>query len=180
MKVTLAMVTSLDGRSTNSAHDGPAEWASAEDQAAFREQIATHDCIVMGSGTYEASRSIIKPSADKPRVILTHHPQRFAGEQQPGLHFSADTPYVVIQKAKDSGLKSLLLVGGAETNARFFDLKLVDEILITIEPVLFGGGAAFTTALQNDVQLKLLSCKQLNARGTLLAHYSIQKSKENQ
>jgi dihydrofolate reductase len=179
MKITLAMVTSLDGRSTNGAHDGPAEWASAEDQAVFRAQIAAHSCIVMGSGTYKASRSIIRPSAEKPRIVLTRRPQRFAAELQPGLSFSSDAPDVIVQKAKDHGIKSLLLVGGAETNARFLDLELVDEILVTIEPVLFGAGAVLTAALQKDIQLTLLSCKQLNERGTLLARYSIQKTKEN-
>lgn len=177
MKVTLAMVVSLDGRITDSALAGPAIWASPEDQTEFRAQIEAHDCIVMGSSTYEAARAIIKPKADKPRTILTRQPEKYAAEVQPGLAFSSDPPGAVIAQAKEAGRQSLLLVGGAKTNARFLDQGLVDEILVTVEPKIFGAGIHFTDALQNNVQLQLLSCKQLNPQGTLLLHYLIQKTK---
>lgn len=175
MKVTLAMVVSLDGRSTNSSLAGPAAWASAEDQAEFQSQIAAHDCVVMGSRTYEAARSIIKPSPDKPRIILTRHPLKYAAERQPGLTFSADKPEEIIRKAKADGHSSLLLVGGSQTNAHFFGLDLIDEVLVTIEPLLFGAGTAFTNPLTHEKQLKLLDCKQLNIQGTLLLRYLVQK-----
>jgi dihydrofolate reductase len=178
MKVTLAMVASLDGRTTDSKQAGPAAWASPEDQAEFRAQIAAHDCVVMGSSTYEASRAIIKPRADKPRIVLTRQPQKFAEERRPGLTFSSDTPEAIILDAQENGCRSLLLVGGAETNARFFDVNLIDEVLVTIEPTLFGAGTAFTNTLKQKIQLQLKSCKQLNTQGTLLVHYLVQKPKQ--
>lgn len=176
MKVTLMVVMSLDGKTTLGDQPGASSWASPEDQEIFQTQIAAHDCVVMGSATYKAARHIIRPSASKPRTVLTRAPQRFADEVQPGIAFSADPPSVVVEKAKGKGCTSLLLVGGAKTSARFFDEGLIDEVLVTIEPSLFGAGLPFVTPLQRAISLQLVTCTQLNSRGTLLAHYFIQKN----
>lgn len=176
MKVTLIMVTSLDGRSTEGDNSGAYTWASPEDQALFNAQLVAHDRIVMGSKTYETARSIIKLNPRHPRIVMTHTPQNFASEQQPGLlTFTANSPETVVAEAKADGCRSLLLVGGAETNARFLDAGLVDELLVTTEPLLFGSGKPFVDTLQRTIALKLASHKQLNSQGTLFTHYIIQK-----
>lgn len=176
MKVTLMMVASIDGKTTKGDKPGVDSWASPEDQQAFLAQKNAHDCIVMGSTTYEAARSAIVPSADKPRIVLTRNPQRFADERWPGLEFSADTPEEIIEQAKRRGHKSLLLVGGAQTNAGFLDAGLVDELIVTIEPLLFGTGTVLVAPLRSTIRLRLVHYKQLNDQGTLLAHYSISKN----
>jgi dihydrofolate reductase len=173
MKVTLVMVASLDGKTTQGSKPGTNSWASPEDQEVFLAQKAAHDCIVMGSATYEAARAIIQPSADKPRIILTRTPERFAGERQPGLVFSADTPQDVIRQIKRDGRKSVLLVGGAQTNVRFLDNGLVDEVVVVIEPLLFGAGRPLVDPLGQTIQLQLVNCERLNSQGALLARYAI-------
>jgi len=176
MKVTVAMVTSLDGKTTKGNKPGARSWASPEDQAIFQSQIAAHDCLVMGSTTYEEARPFMKPSADKLRIVLTRTPEKFAEDVQPGLMFSSDSPQEIIKQAANDGHQSLLLVGGATTNARFFDAGLVDEILVTVEPLLFGDGMPLVTALQKTIQLQLAECTRLNDQGTLLLRYIIQKT----
>jgi dihydrofolate reductase len=176
MKVTLITVTSLDGKTTKGDQPGTAAWASPEDQAILSSQIAAHDRIVMGSKTYQAARAIIAPNPHKLRIIATREPQRFAQDQQPGLAFTADSPEAIIAQAKADGCTSLLLMGGAETSSRFLDAGLVDELLVTIEPLLFGGGTPFTSTLRHTVQLQLVDHKQLNSRGTILARYRVQKT----
>jgi dihydrofolate reductase len=178
MKVTLVMVASLDGRTTQGGRPGTNPWASPEDQEVFLAQKAVHDCIVMGSATYEAARAIIQPSADKPRIILTRTPERFAGERQPGLVFSAYTPQEVVRQIRRDGRKSVLLVGGAQTNARFLDNGLVDELVVVIEPLLFGAGAPLVRRLGQTIQLRLVDCERLNSQGTLLARYVITNNKQ--
>jgi len=89
MKVTVAMVTSLDGKTTKGSKPGARSWASPEDQAAFQAQITAHDCLVMGSTTYEEARPFMKPSTDKLRIVLTRTPEKFAKDVQPGLSTDA-------------------------------------------------------------------------------------------
>lgn len=176
MKVTLAMIMSADGKTTIGDAPGANYWASPEDQEHFRSLIAGHDCIVMGSSTFEAARSIIRPSAAKLRIILTRNPERWAKDARlPGLEFSAESPEEIIEGAVKKGYKKLLLVGGAETNERFLDAGLVDEIFLTIEPRLFGTGLPLTAPLEQSVDLLLISSRQLNTQGTLLNHYEVVK-----
>lgn len=177
MKVTLVMVMSLDGRSTKGNTSGTAGWASPEDQKVFYELIGQHDCMVMGSNTYKAVRDLIKPSADKPRFILTRKPELFEEDaRKPGLIFTAESPREIGAKAKEDGHQKLLLVGGAETNAHFFDDSLIDELYVTVEPQIFGSGLPFVAPLKKPVNLQLIDYKKLNDQGTLLLHYLVTNS----
>jgi riboflavin biosynthesis pyrimidine reductase len=54
----------------------------------------------------------------------------------------------------------------------FFAAGLVDEIWLTVEPILFGGGTPLLVA-RVDVRLELLASEKLNAAGTLLLRYRV-------
>jgi riboflavin biosynthesis pyrimidine reductase len=54
----------------------------------------------------------------------------------------------------------------------FLAAGLVDEIWLTVEPLLFGGGTPLLAA-RVDVRLELLASEKLNAAGTLLLRYRV-------
>lgn len=174
MKVTYMLVTSLDGRTTQGRAPG-VNWASPEDQQMFKNQLTAFDCILMGSATYKAARAIIQPSPERPRIVLTHAPQSFRADEQPGLAFVHATATAVVEQAQRDGHTSVLLLGGAKTAAQFFNAGLVDEVRVTIEPMLFGAGEPFVAMLQTAAQLQLVNCQQLNSKGSLLATYRVHK-----
>ena len=55
---------------------------------------------------------------------------------------------------KKRGFKSAILGGGAKTNAHFLKAGLVDELLLTIEPKIFGNGISLCEGLNLDKNLK--------------------------
>jgi dihydrofolate reductase len=173
MNITLMLVSSLDGKITQGAKPGAEWWASPEDQTLFRAQIATHDLLVMGSATYEAAKAIIRPDPAILRIVMTRTPEKYAS--RPGLAFSDASPETIVRQAEKAGHTSLLLVGGAVTAGRFLNAGFVDELLITIEPYLFGTGTPLVTGLRRTTKLKLIECQQLNSQGTLLAQYHIER-----
>jgi len=176
MKVTCVMVSSLDGRITKGDTPGTSEWASAEDQEIFSNLKREHDCIVMGAMTYRAARNFIQPTTAKPRVILTRNPEHFAEDaDKPGLTFTSASPEEIIEDLEKAGQDKVLLGGGSATNALFLDAGLVDEIIVTVEPKLFGDGLPFMAPLHNSVDLQLIDFRQLNNIGSLLLHYSVNK-----
>ena len=73
------------------------------------------------------------------------------------------------------GYKKLLLPGGTNTNTSFLIAGLVDEILLTVEPKIFGLGKQLFLEKSLEASLELLSFKKLNKQGTLLLHYQIKK-----
>ena len=174
MHVTLLTAQSLDGFITH--HDSPGSgFASPEDQKHFHAALAGFDCSVMGSVTYRGARDLIctQPMAKRLRVVLTRTPADYAAQAQPGsLEFTSDAPGKLLAGLRNRGFKRCVLLGGAQVHGLFFAAGLVDEIWLTVEPKLFGGGTPLLAA-RVDVRLELLASEKLNAAGTLLLRYRV-------
>lgn len=177
MKVSIAMVMSADGKTTAGDATGTNHWSSPEDWDFFKRLMREYDCLVMGSATYEAARAIIKPSPDKPRVILTTNPEKYENEADtPGLVFSADEPKKLLESLAAGGYQKILVAGGATTNSRFLDAGVVDDMYITVEPLLFGSGAPLVGPLKEHKKLRLAGYEKLNEQGTVLLNYRIERN----
>ncbi|MEK7583457.1 MAG: dihydrofolate reductase family protein [Patescibacteria group bacterium] len=171
MHITLVMVSSLDGKITK--HDNPkiASWTSPEDKKLFGALIKKSKLIVMGGKTYESVKHQIKLELGKLRIVMTRHPKKYRAV--PGmLEFTSESP-LALTKRLAKYYKTMLLVGGSEINALFLKAKLVDELHLTLEPLLFGTGKPIVSPLPLDTTLKLISLKKINARGTLSLVYTI-------
>lgn len=173
MKITLAIVTSLDGKSTKGKLS-PNKWASKEDQSHFSSLISHHNLIVMGKNTYLLRKPHLKLSQNKLRVVLTRDPKKFIKDRVAGqLEFTSEPPKELVKRLASLGSKEMLLVSGASLNTLFFKEKLINEILLTIEPVVFGTGKGLVNEENLHIKLKLLNIKKLNFQGTLLLKYAV-------
>lgn len=173
MHITLAIVTSLNGKSTKGSVSSES-WASDEDQTHFFNLIQKHNLIVMGKNTYLQAKEKIKPSPDKLRIVLTREPEQFTGEQIPNqLEFSSESPKELVQRLENQGYRELLLVSGATLNSLFFKEKLINELLLTLEPKIFGTGKELVDETELDIELELESVEKLNPQGTLLLKYKV-------
>ncbi|MEK7616205.1 MAG: dihydrofolate reductase family protein [Patescibacteria group bacterium] len=148
MKIILAMVLSLDGKSTK-ADLSPNLWASVEDQGFFHDLKKKIGTIIVGRKTWEAAG---KPSGDGIRRIV----------------MSRETGFALPDDVEEA-----LLVGGSELNAEFFKRKLINEIYLTIEPKIFGKGLPLAQDIPLEVELELINVERLNPQGTLLLHYRV-------
>ena len=143
--VTLHMVSSLDGfiakpdnsvswlNDTGSVYEAGVS-ISAEEVATFLKAI---DCYVMGSRTYEHALELGWPYGDTPAVVVSGRewpPARKSVE-----FYSGDLKTLVDVKLAPR-FRNIWLVGGAILCQRFLELGLVDEIKLTIAPVLLGDG----------------------------------------
>lgn len=169
------MRSSVDGRITRGKERDAFGWGSPEDAQFLAEQIAQNKLIVMGSGTYEAAKSHIQLSPERLRVVLTRTPEKYELETRSGmLEFSSEEPFELIARLEQAGYKNMLLFGGAQTAGRF--LEFINELFLTVEPVLFSQGTPIITGELSNVPLKLIDSRQLNGRGTLLLHYEVIKN----
>lgn len=175
MRLILIAAQSLDGFITR--HDMPgSEFASDADRAFFRVALRGFDCCVMGSAAYLAARDAIRSAVmpERVRVVLTRSPERFASDTIPGkLEFSCAAPTRLVADFTARGLKNCAILGGAQIHSLFLEAGLVDELWLTIEPLLFGGGTPLLSRRAN-VQLALLACEKLSP-DTLLLKYRVGK-----
>lgn len=175
MKISAAVVMSVDAKLTRQDETDIRAWASAEDQAFFRSLLNKHDCIVMGRGTYEAIRQNIAIGADRLRVVMTSRPENFDNDKVPGkLEFRNQTPGQFIETMQADGRHNILVVGGRQMIADFLSLNLLDSLYVTLEPYLFGSGKTLLPGSQTcSRKLRLIGCERLNNDGTLLLRYDV-------
>jgi dihydrofolate reductase len=176
MHVTLLTAQSLDGFITR--HDTAGSgFASPEDQKHFHAALAGFDCSVMGGVTYREARDLIcaQPVAKRLRVVLTRTPADYAAQARPAsLEFTNDAPRKLLAGLSARGFTRCALLGGAQVHSLFFAAGLVDEIWLTVEPILFGGGTPLLAACV-DVGLELLTGEKLNGAGALLLRYRVRR-----
>jgi dihydrofolate reductase len=171
------MVSTANGKITREDDPTIYRWTSDEDKRHFEGMIATHDLIVMGSATYEAAKKVIRPVPGKKRIVLTRHPENYTQASIPGqLEFRNVNAEALVTECAGAGYNAMLLAGGGNVNAQFFAAGLVDELYLTIEPVLFGQGKGIVDDTLAHANLRLRECTRLNERGTLLLHYDVEKN----
>ena len=67
----------------------------------------------------------------------------------------------------------MLVVGGEQVNFHFLKEKRIDEIWITIEPLLFGLGNSLVSPSRLNITMELKGVRKLNKKGTLLLKYRV-------
>jgi dihydrofolate reductase len=79
----------------------------------------------------------------------------------------------ILEELTSLGYEKALLGGGAYLNSLFLEKNLIDEIMLTVEPKIFGTGLSlFNKDLNAD--LKLIETRKLND-DTVLLHYEVRK-----
>ncbi len=144
-KITLHMVSSLDGFIARK--DNTVSWleapgsvykpgvsVSAEEAAAF---VKTIDCYLLGSRTYEHALELGWPYGDTPAIVVT---SRALSPARPSVEFYSGDLRTLVGEKLTPRFRNIWLVGGAMLCQRFLSLGLVDEIRLTLAPVLLGDG----------------------------------------
>lgn len=172
MNVILVMVCSLNGKITRGDDPVVTNWSSPEDQKLFASLIEESNLIVMGKKTYEAGKLRMKLQKGKLRIVLTRNPEKY--QSIPGqLEFTDQQPRDLVKRLEEQGYQHMLLVGGGNVNAMFFKEHLINEIHLTVEPLLFGKGKPLVAEDFFEVPLRLIEMKKLNKKGTLYLVYTV-------
>jgi dihydrofolate reductase len=177
--VTVHMVASLDGFIARK--DGSVDWLETADEYPGGETLdpqfvqdflATIDCYVMGSRTYETALRFEAGGfgwsyGDKPVFVLT---RRDLPKNRASVTFvSADLEGLLNRRLKPT-FRSIWVVGGGALCAECLRLGLADEVRYSIMPVLIGEGISFFGGLDNDVALHLMEVKAYTSGMVALRH----------
>ena len=176
MQVVLFAAQSLDGwiARHSTAGDG---FASTADKTHFSAEIRRCDACVMGRATYDQSKHRMRPDAfpSLRRVVWTRAPESFAQDAVGNvLEFTSETPGATVARLRSDGRARCALLGGGQVNAAGLAAGLVDELCVTVEPVLFGRGTPLVDAVL-DLRLELLEAKTLAVGGPVLLRYAVKK-----
>lgn len=162
-KLTLHMVASLDGFIANK--DNTVDWMHSKDSfpagVTLTEEditafLAGIDCYVMGSKTYEHALKLGWPYGEVPVIVLTN---RALPRDKSSVDFYAGDLDVLMNAQLKSKYQNIWLVGGAMLTKAFLRAKLVDEIVLSIMPILLGDGLLFFDHVGVEQRLHLKESK---------------------
>ena len=180
--VTVHMVASLDGFIAR--RDGSVDWLEVKDTfeggatldaETVRTFLASIDCYVMGSRTYELAldfeaRGFGWAYGDTPTIVLT---RRTLPKTRDNVEFHAgDLTHLVNERLRPS-YRGIWFVGGGAVSSECLRLGLVDEVRYSIVPILIGEGIPFFGSLDADVPLHLMESKAY-ASGMVALRYAVQ------
>ena len=146
-RITLHMVSSLDGFIAKK--NGNIDWMHSHDTYEKGIELTDEyvdsflksiDCYVMGSRTYEHALKLGWPYGDTPVIVLSS--QKLSSEKKSVKFHSGDLATLVQDHLKPT-FHNIWVVGGAMLAKEFLRLNLVDEIVVSIIPVLLGEGLPF-------------------------------------
>ena len=156
MKASVFIATSLDGFIARP--DGEIDWLmdprydiEGEDFG-FYDYIATVDAIIMGRNSFDKVLTFGSWHYTKPVIVLTSRPLKIPEHLSGKAFVSSGTVPEILKEMEDKGYRHLYIDGGI-TIRRFLDAGVINELTITLIPVLIGDGIPLFGALDSDIKL---------------------------
>lgn len=133
MIVLLLAATSTDGFIAQAEGQSSFDWTSKEDKAFFVAKTKEIGTVIMGRKTFE---TFGKPLKGRRLIVMTR--SRISPPSQ--VEFTSESPRDLLARLEREGVTGVVIAGGAEIYARFLNDGLVNDVLLTVEPVTFGSG----------------------------------------
>lgn len=157
-KASVYIATSLDGFIARK--DGALDWLDEANSTvpegedcgfqAFMDSIGT---LIMGRKTYEMVLSFGQwPYDETPVIVLSRHPISFPDSLPDTVTHSSESPRDLLDRLSQEGVGHVYVDGGT-TIQGFLSAGLIDEITLTVIPVILGGGIPLFGSLDQDIRL---------------------------
>lgn len=159
MEIIYYVASSLDGYIATP--DGSVAWLAplenASEDYGYAQFYASVDALLMGSSTYEKTLSFgAWPYEGKPCRVFS---QRELAVPSPDVAITVAAPEDVLHSLSCSGYQRAWLVGGGKMASSFRQEGLISEYIVSIIPVILGGGIPLFAPQRLPDRLNLLESK---------------------
>ncbi|KTC85307.1 methyltransferase domain-containing protein [Legionella cincinnatiensis] len=174
-KCSVFIATSLDGFIARD--DGSIDWLMKAntlvppgEDGGYKEFISTVNGLVMGRHSFEKVLSFESwPYGDLPVVVMSSQSIEIPSHLKNNVSMSSETPVDLVKRLTNQGFKHLYIDGGI-TIQNFIVDNLIDELTITIAPVLLGSGRSLFGPLTHDIELDHIETKCIGGGFTQLKY----------
>jgi dihydrofolate reductase len=165
-RIKLFIATSLDGFIART--DGSVDWLFTDTDYGMREFCATVDTALIGRKTHDQMVAWGQPAFEQMTNYVFSRTRR-ADDGVPITYVSGDLVGFVGTLRRQPG-KDLWLVGGGDLIAEFRERDLIDDVIVSIHPVLLGEGIPLFPGRHEPLNLELVKCVEYQ-RGLVQLSY---------
>jgi dihydrofolate reductase len=161
-KTSIFIATSLDGFIARS--DGSIDWLDrantnvpVDEDCGYESFINTVDAIVMGRNTFEQVSTFDRwPYGNKRVIVLSRTGEAISAALQTTVSVSSESPAILVERLTAEGAQHLYIDGG-QTIQSFLRAGSIDELTITVIPILLGTGKPLFGSIESDIKLQHIS-----------------------
>jgi dihydrofolate reductase len=161
---------SLDGFIAGPA--GEYDWIVMDPDIDFAALMARYDTFLIGRKTFEAMRKMADAAPPTPGIRNIVFSRTLRPADCPQATLSADAETAVADLRKTAG-KDIALFGGGDLFRSLLAAGLVDEVSVSLVPVLLGGGIPLLPPPADRARLKLKQYRVYDKTGTVGLEYDI-------
>jgi len=159
------VASSVDGRISLGGKGKP-DWTSSDDWKFFQGELTKFEAFVAGRNTFEAVETRL---SRRNTFVLSSRVKEINNRGK----VSFVNPKTVNLRKLFGQYENVAVLGGATAYQTMLDENLIDEIYVTVEPLIFGRGREMFVGGSKNTRLQLLSSRKLNRQGTILLHYQV-------
>jgi dihydrofolate reductase len=162
--VAIAAMT-IDGKIAQHSNQF-SDWTSPEDKDILHRHLDESDVVVVGHNTF---RTAVAPLSKRNCIVMT---RSVVATERRNDNLLFWNPEGISALTVLDGYRKVALLGGTQAYTYFLECNLIDEIVLTIEPLIFGNGLnLFERSGDVAAMFRMVSMKQLNERGSIVLHY---------
>jgi dihydrofolate reductase len=159
-KIKLYIASSLDCFIAD--ENGSIDWLFSDADYGYTDFYNSIDTILVGRKTYEQSLTFEEyPYKGKKVYVFTHNAKE---KKKKNKKMTSDVEYIdkdipefvmrLIQQPFSN--RGIWLLGGGEILSLFLNAELVDEIILSVHPIILGKGIPLFKNIKKSVKLRLL------------------------
>ena len=169
MKIKVYLAVSANGLISNKRNIP--DWLSTEFSQGFITISQQANAVIMGKTTYNYLAPDHLPLRNEGTLaVLTH--DTAAEPVQSNVVFTDKNPQGIAAMLESRGHSEAVVIGGTTTVSAFMRAGLVNELILVVEPVLFGAGLPILKDVDHEYDMTLYDLKKLNDH-TVQLHYQL-------
>jgi dihydrofolate reductase len=168
-KISVYIALSID--SYIARKDGSLDWLDRvggfNEDYGFQQMLTGIDALIIGRKTYEVASTVPDPYPGKRVVVLSNS----LSSVKAGMELYKGNLAELVEKLYREGIKHIWVDGGS-TISQFLDLQLVDEMTLSVIPIVLGSGLPLFHTIGKEIPCRLISSQSYRS-GLIQQHYEI-------